>query len=125
MKDVNFLNGIVHKRIHTNTSRTIKSVTFLAQTFHTCILQMVTVVFIPSTMRTIPNVRFLAIASNIRKQDGTTSFTINSISNRIRSSETQLTADNITVGNIPVMITDCTPAQAWTKDLHSSTDIVT
>ena len=118
---INFLNCSTYKRIHTNTSPSIKNVTFLAQTFHTYILQMATVVFIPSTMRAIPNVWFFAIASNIVKQNGTNTI-IKTISNCIRSSETQLTANNITVSNMPVIIADCTPAEVWIEDFDSSTD---
>jgi hypothetical protein len=70
---------------------------------------MVTVMLIPSTIRAIQNVCFITIALNIIQKDGTTSYTKISFTSRLsRHSETQLTADDITVCNIPEIITDCT-----------------
>ena len=76
------------------------------------IFKMATVVIIPPKVTAIPYVGFVTSASHLVKQYWTTSFAIVSfLPGCVRSSESQLTTDNATVGIIPSIITDTTPAE--------------
>ena len=94
-------------------------------TFHTCIFSMLTVMRLPSSVSAIPKVAFIARTRNIIQQYGSTTLAIVSqMHYDLRPSEAQLMTGDVTIFNIPPIITNCTPTKCWMKNLHSSTIVV-
>ena len=82
----------------------------LSVTDHACILAMATVFYCPASMCTVKQWSLCSTASDIIHPDSARSLAISRAAwCRGRTGETKLTANHLSVIDVPVIITDCAP----------------